>query len=179
MIISLRTFFNVLSILLGLLFVSSVGNAQEKHDGTIPVEIISLNNFTRKELINWAKKINPVLDFVKEKDVNGQPSYVAIDSNKTIVRLVGEENNIQWAKWTYTFTPNVELNKKLVANVVYFAYIFDKAQMPTWIQKEMKGISKDLFKEYIGKKTSLGVNKTVQLLYSVKQKEMTFSFAAE
>lgn len=150
--------------------------SQEKHDGREPIEIMEGLGLKRTEIINWAKQVNPELRFSESTPVNGLPNYEAIDENKTIVQIVGAENGVRMAKWTYTFTPDAELNKKLVMNVTYFAYIFEPKKMPEWIKKEMELISKDLTKEYVGEKQRIGFLKMAQMVYSPKQKVMSVIF---
>jgi hypothetical protein len=165
-----------LALCLLMSFLSFASNAQEKHDGREPIEIAEALGMSRTALIQWSKKINPDLEFSEVGRVDGLPAYEARDKYKTIVELVGEEKLLKSAKWTYTFTPDAELNKKLVMNITYFAYIFEPKQMPDWIKKEMELVSKDLKKEFVGEKQMIGFNKRAQLVYSPKQKVMSVIF---
>lgn len=165
-----------LALYLIISFLSFSSKGQEKHDGRIPIEIAEELGLSRTALIQWSKKINPELEFSDAGRVDGQPAYEARDQYKTIVQLVGEENLLKSAKWTYTFTSDPELNKKLVMNITYFAYIFEPKKMPEWIKKEMELVSKDLTKEYVGEKQRIGFQKMAQLVYSPKQKVMSVIF---
>jgi hypothetical protein len=167
------TLFSIIS------FLSVSCIAQEKHDGSVPIEIVEELGLSRTELIQWAKKINPELKFSEVGYVDGLPVYEARDRHKTIVQLVGEEKLLKLAKWTYTFTPDTELNKKLVMNITYFAYIFEPKKMPEWIKREMELVSKDLTKEFVGEKQRIGFNKIAQLVYSPKQKIMSIIFTTQ
>ncbi|HMI04829.1 MAG TPA: hypothetical protein VK541_20240 [Pedobacter sp.] len=151
-------------------------SSQDKHDGSVPIEIVEELGITRTDLIKWAKKVNPELEFSEAGRIDGLPHYEARDKYKTIVQLVGEEHMIRQAKWTYTFTTDPELNKKLVMNIAYFAYIFEPKKMPDWIKKEMELVGKDLTQEFVGEKQRIGFNKMAQLVYSPKQKVMSVIF---
>jgi hypothetical protein len=163
-------------LVLFLAFFNLASYSQEKHDGRIPIEIVEALGLSRTELIRWAKQIIPELEFSEVGRVNGMPIYEAKDKYKTIVQFVGEEKVIKQAKWTYTFTTDPEVNKKLVMNVTYFAYIFEPKKMPEWIKKEMELLSKDLLVEFVGEKQRIGFNKMAQLIYSPKQKLLSIAF---
>lgn len=154
-------------------------SSQEKHDGSVPIEIAEELGISRTGLVQWAKKVNPELEFSEAGRINGLPNYEGTDKHKTIVQLIGEENVIKQAKWTYTFTTDPELNKKLVMNITYFAYIFEPKKIPDWIKKEMELVSKDLTREFVGEKQRIGFNKMAQLIYSPEQKVMSVIFTTK
>lgn len=87
----------------------------------------------RLTLIKYISSSDSDFVFKRRDDVDGNPNYYASDRYSTSVELVGNDDEIMMAKWTFNFVPDKNVDFKEIERMSYFAKIIGGKDGFDWL----------------------------------------------
>lgn len=106
----------ITTILLGSVGVTS---AQQKGD---PPTVKEAFQITRSDLIGRIVSSDSLMMFKEEQKINGLPNYFGVDNYKSTVQLIGNDKELQSARFTFVFTTDKGVNRLQYMRMSYFVF---------------------------------------------------------
>lgn len=132
---------------------------------------------TRTEVIKIVREIDSSMVFHQERDIDNLPVFFAQSKNKTSVQLLGDEDELKFIKWAFSFTADAGINQASVLNMSNFMFSLGDEKGGDWLNEQMAGIAKQTTnKGFISKKIALNNNRKAQLIYNPAGKIMSLIF---
>lgn len=131
---------------------------------------------TRTEVIKIAREIDSSMVFRQERDIDDLPTFSAQSKNKTSVQLLGDEDELKFIKWAFSFTADAGINQACILNMSNFMFSLGDEKGGDWLNEQMTGIAKQTNKGFISKKIGLNNNRKAQLIYNPAGKIMSLIF---
>lgn len=131
---------------------------------------------TRTEVIKIVSAIDSSMIFHQERDIDDLPTFSAQSKNKTSVQLLGDEDELKFIKWAFSFTADAGINQVCVLNMSNFMFSLGDEKGGDWLNEQMAGIAKQTDKGFISKKIVLNNNRKAQLIYNPAGKIMSLIF---
>ena len=129
----------------------------------------------RSDLIRRISESDSTMVFKREADINGKPNYIGIAADNTSLQLVGEENYLVLAKWTYPFTMNKEAGVKAFLKMEFFALVMGDKAGYEWLLNCAAAFIKNPAKEFTDTK-AFNFNRTGTFTYKPGAKALVLSF---
>jgi hypothetical protein len=118
-----KPLFNTLLVTAFLISAASITKAQEKGEPPAVKELLTgAFQITRNDLIAKIVSSDSLMVFKSGEDTNGYHNYVGIDNYNSNVQLVGDNNNLRSAKFTFFFTTDHDINKLQYMRMSYFVF---------------------------------------------------------
>lgn len=125
----------------------------------------------RVGLIRYINSADSDFVFKRRDDVDGKPDYYANDRYSTWVELVGSDDEIIMAKWTFNFVPHNEAaNAKELDRINYFAMIMAEPNGSEWFANFYKQFIRNLNEPYTVTKEFPRMNRVGVLDYNPEKR---------
>nr|WP_294950276.1 hypothetical protein [uncultured Mucilaginibacter sp.] len=164
----------ILLILLVLISFASARAQRTDEPPTVKELVSSSFQISRTALITRIISSDSLMIFKAEGAINGVPNYIGIDNYKSYVQLIGDDNNLNFAKFTYVFTTNHDINKLQYLRMSYFVFSIAGKQGIDWFYGPSGKFSKNPV-EPISEHKELGFL-NADFKYDPKDKAMSITF---
>ncbi|RWY47916.1 hypothetical protein [Mucilaginibacter gilvus] len=101
-------------------FVGSTKAQQQGDPPTVRELVVGAFQITRTNLISLIISSDSLMVFKTEKKVNGLDNYIGVDNYKSTVQLIGDDKDLQSARFTFAFTTEHDVNKLQYMRMSYF-----------------------------------------------------------
>jgi len=93
---------------------------------------------SRSDLVNGLKEIDPGFVFKQDKEVNGMPVYSATNNYNASVEIIGNDNDLKTAKWTFGISPDKAANSEGFYRMARFTQLMEGEQGVLWLTQKAK-----------------------------------------
>jgi hypothetical protein len=125
-----------------LLFFLVRADAQNQGPPPTVLYLIDGIRIEKSELIKAVTKFDSTMIFEQSPNINGVPETLATDQLKGALQIVGEEHNVNLAKWTFSFGDK-NVNMPGLTNMGHFAFIIAGQPCVDWLVGKIKAMIKD------------------------------------
>jgi hypothetical protein len=127
---------------------------------------------TRAELVKYISVADSDFFFKRTKDVNGLPSFLAVDRYNTSLEITGNENDLTMVKWTMKFTTDRTVILLELKRTAYFMLLMGDNDAVQWFFSLSKQVGEHPLNEYSETK-EFYLGRVAELKYSPISKSIT------
>jgi len=130
----------------------------------------------RAGLIRYISSADSDFVFKRRDDVDGKPDFYASDRYTTSVELIGNDDEVIMARWTFNFVSHNEAaNIKELDRMRYFAMIMAEPDGAEWFVNFYKQFISNLTMPYSVTKELARMNRVGELVYNPGKRCITLT----
>lgn len=161
-------------ILIYLLLLFSFLTTRAQQSGPPPTIKAGLE-VDRSVLIKKVTDHDSTMVFKQQSDLDGLPDFIGIDKYKTSLQLIGKEDELTVAKWTFAFSTDKSTILKEIDNIGYFVFVMGEQQGVDWIREMLTKITNDHYKP-ISEIHSFNFDRQAQFKYDPQSRLLSLIF---
>ncbi|WP_295676965.1 hypothetical protein [uncultured Mucilaginibacter sp.] len=161
--------------LLGVFFLCCIDAVKAQNNVSLPPVVKAGLEMDRSVLIDKIAAYDSTMIFKQEGDVNGEPNFIGQDKNGNELQLIGTQDMLRIAKWTFAFSPGKELLNKNLDKMAYFVFTLGEHAGDDWFKGFVKELMSTPF-EPLTANQGFNFNRKAKVEYNVKIKLFTVTF---